>query len=626
MIFRILNISFCLGISLFLSCNKSELPDRPNVLWITIEDLTPMIGCYGDPIAHTPTIDSLANQGVRFTNAYATAAVCSPARSCLITGVYATTLGTQNLRSETVIPEEIIPFTKYLKESGYYCSNNYKEDYNFEIPGIWDESSETAHWKNRRDDQPFFAVFNYETTHQSKIFGSDSVYENRYQKYLDKIERTDPNSVPLPSYSFDTPEIRKLWARYYDNVQIVDLQIKDLLKELATDGLVDNTIIFFYSDHGTGMPRGKRALYDSGIKVPLIIVAPEGYQESLGLTPGTVNDQLVGFADFAPTLLHMLGLPIPEFVQGRPFLGAHAESHEFIFATSDRVDEAYELVRSIKTKDYRYIRNYLPHRPLIQPNYYSDQSEISKANRKILEQNPQMTEAQKSMWLPKRPVEELYHTTNDPDETRNLAADPKFEEILVDLRRKNKEMILGTRDSGLATEAWMYQVSQGATPYQTLQDEAVFPLESILSWLDKLYFESPENNLILDHLNHPHPLLQYWTLIGLQYQETLDESLLPTLNALANQPESLVSITAAETLCMFNHMEQMHRLTDGLNSDNPYLMLMAARAFELVEDKPATDMEAGKQAWLRLKESTAGKWKGYDVYAYWSLSQVFGSE
>ena len=276
---------------------------------------------YGDPVAKTPTIDKLADKGVRFTNAYATAAVCSPARSCLITGVMATTLGTQNLRSETTIPDLIVPFPKYLRQAGYYCTNNYKEDYNFEISGIWDESSKTAHWRDRPTDQPFFAVFNLETTHQSQIFGSDSAYESRHQQYLARIDRTKPETVQLPSYSFDTPEIRKLWARYYDNVQIVDLKVKELLNELVADGLSDNTIIFFYSDHGTGMPRGKRALYDSGIKVPLIIVAPEDYQETLELTPGTVSDQLVSFADFAPTMLSILELPVPGFIQGQSFSG-----------------------------------------------------------------------------------------------------------------------------------------------------------------------------------------------------------------------------------------------------------------------------------------------------------------
>jgi arylsulfatase A-like enzyme len=615
---------YFLSYILIIACQNHKQQAQPNMLWITIEDLTPMLGCYGDPVAVTPTIDQLAANGVRFTNAYAAAAVCSPARSCLITGMFATTLGTQNLRSETSIPAEIVPFPKFLRAQGYYCTNNYKEDYNFEADSIWDESSKTAHWRNRAKDQPFFAVFNFETTHQSKIFGSDSVYQARYTQYLDKIQRTDPAEVPLPSYSFDTPEIRKLWARYYDNVQVVDIQIKELLDQLETDGLADNTIIFFYSDHGTGMPRGKRALYDSGTKVPLIIVAPEAYQQSLELYPGTVNHQLVSFTDFAPTMLHVVELKIPEYIQGRPFLGKQKQPNDYVFATSDRVDEAYELVRSVRTEEYRYIRNYLPHRPLIQPNYYSDQSEVSKANKKILQQNPQMTPAQQSMWWPKRPVEELYHTKIDPNETNNLADNPQYEQVLVDLRGKNKQMILSTRDSGLATEAYMYAVSEGSTPYQALQDEAIFPLPQILEVLDRLYFEAPERNEILSYLDHDHPLIQYWTMVGLQYLDQLDMELIPTLQKLASTPESLVSITAAETLCMFGYMDRIDVLIRGLGTQNPYLLLMSARAFELIKNKPAYALDKGKQAWQRLQGQTKDKWKGYDLYAYWSLSQVYG--
>lgn len=600
------------------------MPNRPNILWITIEDLTPMLGCYGDPTALTPTIDKLASEGVRYTNAYASAAVCSPARSCLITGVFATTLGTQNLRSETDVPSWIVPFPKYLREVGYYCSNNYKEDYNFQVSGAWDESSKTAHWRNRQPKQPFFSVFNLETTHQSKIFGSDSVYEARYSEYLDKIERTDPKDVVPPSYSFDTPQIRTLWARYYDNVKIVDLQVAELLKELKEEGLEDNTIIFFFSDHGTGMPRGKRALYDSGTKVPLIITAPKQYQESFNLKPGTINDRLISFADFAPTMLKMLELEAPSFIQGENFLENEKSPSDFVFATSDRVDEAYELVRSVRTKQYRYIRNYLPHRPLIQPNYYSDQSEISKANKKILESNPEMSDAQKSMWSSKRPVEELYDTTLDPEEVNNLASDQDYSDVLLELRSVNRKMVNKTRDSGLATEVYMYEVSHESTPYEALENDSIFPLTDILNWLDELYLDNPGTEKILEHLNHEHPLISYWTMIGLQYNQQLDQSYVEPLQTLANQPLSLVSLTASETLCKFGHIEAIDKIVEGLSSENPYLLLMSARAFELIENKSLEAMDQGREAWLRLKQQTDGKWKGYDLYAYWSLSQVYG--
>lgn len=608
------------------ACNKQkEVSDQPNILWITIEDLTPMLGCYGDPVAVTPTIDKLAANGVKYTNAFATAAVCSPARSALITGVYATTLGTQHLRSETKVPELIKPLPKYLRESGYYCSNNGKEDYNFELNDVWNESSKKAHWRNRNPGQSFFAVFNFETTHQSRIFGSDSIYSKRFEKYIPQIERTNPGDIQLPSYFFDAPQIRKLWARYYDNVQIVDLQIAELLAQLEADELIDNTIIFFYSDHGTGMPRGKRALYDSGLKVPLIIVAPEKYQKRYHLEPGETSDRLVSFVDFAPTMLNMLDINIPEFMQGLPFLGSYSDKeNKLVFATSDRVDEAYEAVRSVRTENFRYVRNFLPHLPLIQPNYYSDQSEIMKEVYAALHSDKPMTEDQKSMWLAKRPVEELYEISNDPDETNNLADVPKYQHMLKKLRQENMNVMLKTNDSGLAPEAYMYEISKGTTPYEKLMDKSLYPMERILQFQDKLYNSEVSNEEIMGYLSAPNPLTVYWTMIWLQSQDHLDLTIAEHLIQILDQPESFVTITAAEILCQFGYIDQaLPVLSQAMQTDNPYLLLMAARAFELLGEKASPAHDEVKVAWLRLKEEVKDKWKGYDLYASWALNEVF---
>ena len=561
---------------------------QPNILWITIEDLTPMIGCYGDQVALTPTIDKLAEKGVKYTNAYATAAVCSPARSCLLTGVYATTLGTQHLRSETEVPRSIVPFPRYLREKGYYCTNNYKEDYNFNPENVWDESSKDAHWRNRTNTaEPFFAVFNLETTHQSRIFGSDSIYNERFSKYLPNIERTNPGDITLPSYFFDTPEIRNLWARYYDNVQIVDLQVKEIIDQLKEDGLEENTIIFFYADHGTGMPRGKRALYDSGLKVPFIISAPEKYQKVFDLAPNTTNEQLVSFVDFAPTILNMLNVDIPTFMQGRPFLGDGSDREkEYVYATADRVDEAYEIVRSVRTAQYRYVRNFLPHLPLIQPNFYSDQSEIMQEVYKVIHSNPEMTLAQKSMWSEKRPVEELYNVTIDPDETNNLAHDPDYSEVLNKLRNINTEIMLESHDSGLAPEAYMYAVSDNFAPYDILKDSTIYPMKSILKMLDRLYSGRASHEEVLGYLNDSQPLINYWAMIWLQYQDDLHAEFMEILLSKINEDESFVSITAAETLCKYGYEKNaMNTLIDALNSANEYNLLMAARAVELLGDK-----------------------------------------
>jgi len=368
-------------LSAFLSCGSrdtgtQETTEKPNMLWITCEDITTMIGCYGDPLAHTPNIDNLAAGGVLFKNAYSTAPVCSPARSCLVTGVYATSLGTQNLRSDFEIPDFIRTLPHILRDEGYYCSNNYKEDYNFYDSTIWDESSHEAHWRNRPAGKPFFSVFNFETTHQSQIFGDDSSFYNNYGYRLTEEERTKPEDIILQPYYFDSPMVRKLWARYYDLVRIMDTQVGNILKQLEEDGLKENTIVFFYSDHGTGMPRAKRALYNSGVKVPFIIFIPDKYEDLMSYEPGTLTDDMVSFVDFAPTVLNMLGIQVPEYMQGNPFLGNNIKKREYVFATSDRVDEAFEISRAVKGKKFSYVRNFLPHLPLIQPNFYTDQSEI----------------------------------------------------------------------------------------------------------------------------------------------------------------------------------------------------------------------------------------------------------
>ena len=610
-------------VSLSIQCRSIW---KPNILWITIEDLTPMLGCYGDMVAETPHIDRLASKGVRYTHAFAPAAVCSPARSCILTGLYAPTLGTQNLRSETKVPDDIIPFPRLLREKGYYCTNNAKEDYNFEVSNVWDESSNQAHWRNRVNNQPFFSVFNFETTHQSKIFGDDETYEKRFAPYWPYIQRTDPASVVLPPYSFDTPEIRNLWARYYDNVKVVDYQIGQLLSQLEEDQLSDQTVIFFYSDHGTGMPRGKRALYDSGLNVPLIVVAPPRFQKALGIKPNSVSDDLVSFVDLAPTTLSILDIPIPVYMQGVPFLGPKKKTRSLVFATSDRVDEAYECARTIRTKKFRYIRNYFPQHTLIQPNFYSDQSEINQLNQQLLSSGQVLTSAQNTMWMPRRHEEELYDCSTDPYEVNNLVFDPNYKAILDSLRELNRNQILEITDSGLIPEAYMYQISKGSTPYQTLKDSSIFPLRQILNLLDQLTSDTANSTLVTNQLEGDRDLLKYWTMIWIQSQDSLRAEWITSLEVLLENDLSYLSICGAETLARFgNHDPAINVILQGMQSDNEHLVLMATRAFELLPYKPKYALDQGREIWATLSQSTKGKWKGYDLYAYWSLCQIYGT-
>jgi len=316
-------------LSLSFHCKNKGQQKRPNILWLSCEDINPNLGCYGDKNAKTPTLDKLASEGILYKNAFTVAGVCAPNRSSIITGMYASTLGTHNMRSggegvkrsnKPHLPEPIKCFSEYLRNAGYYCTNNYKEDYNFVTPETaWDESSRQAHWKNRPKGKPFFAVFNYTGTHEGHIRLSDEKHAE-VTKRLTLEQRQDPSKLKLPPYYPDTPITRKYWARYYELITALDYWIADHLKELDDAGLAEDTIVFFWSDHGVGMPRAKRWLYDSGTHIPLIVRIPEKFRQNGQGQPGTVDEQLVSSVDFAPTVLNLVGLPIPDYMPGRPLV------------------------------------------------------------------------------------------------------------------------------------------------------------------------------------------------------------------------------------------------------------------------------------------------------------------
>jgi uncharacterized sulfatase len=335
-------------------------PSRPNILWITCEDTSPNLGCYGDRKAITPNLDKLADSGARYTNAFSVAGVCAPSRSCLITGMYPTSIGSEHMRSKAVLPPLIKCFPQYLREAGYYCTNDSKTDYNFEhSPETWDESSPRAHWRKRRPGQPFFSVVNITCTHESQI----RLEEGEFLKLtagLTPEQRQDPAKLELPPYYPDTPVVRRdgraIGTRHRNGSRA-----GEILKELEADGLAANTIVFFFSDHGVGLPRAKRWLYDSGIRVPLIVRWPGQ------IKPESVAQRLVSFVDFGPTVLSLAGVKAPEHLQGKAFLGDQSgEPRTYIHAARDRMDERYDVIRAVRDVRYKYIRNYEPQRPYAQ--------------------------------------------------------------------------------------------------------------------------------------------------------------------------------------------------------------------------------------------------------------------
>ncbi|WP_052360755.1 sulfatase-like hydrolase/transferase [Oceanobacillus manasiensis] len=415
---------------------------KPNILWISLEDTSPRFGCYGDTLARTPNIDKLAEEGTIFNNAFSTSGVCAPSRSAIITGMYQTSIGTHHMRTEHTDPNtpelptpyyavpqaHVKTFTEYLRADGYFCTNNFKTDYQFEPPlTAWDENGMHAHWRNREPGQPFFSVFNPMLTHESGMWG-DMVRNYIYkEETTDRPLTTDPNNVEVPPHLPDTENTRRALAKHYDNLAEVDEYVGQILRELEEDGLADNTIVFLWSDHGEGLPRAKRWPYDGGIRVPLIVRWPNVLER------GGVSQQLVSMIDLGPTVLSLADSTRPYHLHGQPFIGDEAKQREYVFATRDRHDQAYDKVRAVRDKRFKYIRNYYPEKPYLLWTSFSHQHPAYQDLWK-LKLSGQLNKDQQLFMQNKRPPEELYDCENDPHELNNIAANPLYHEDIERLR------------------------------------------------------------------------------------------------------------------------------------------------------------------------------------------------
>jgi arylsulfatase A-like enzyme len=435
---------------------------RPNIVWISNEDMSPKLGAYGDTMARTPVLDRLARESLRYTRAFTTAPVCAPSRAAIITGMYQTAIGAQHMRTtEDRVPELPGPylavppfyvkaFPEYLRAAGYYTSNRAKTDYQFGVPfTIWDGLGANAHWRNRADkSQPFFSVFNLEVTHESQIFPSSPARKG-------KPLVTDPAEIQVPPYYPDTPAVREELARVYDNIADMDGQVGAILKQLEEDGLADSTIVFYWSDHGDGVPRAKRSLYDSGLRVPLMIRWPK----ALGSTvrPGSVSDELVSFIDLAPTVLALAGAEVPAHLHGRVLVGPTAgPAPGFVFAARDRMDIEYDMMRSARDARFLYIRNFSPELPYAGHIIYRNQSAIMQEWLRL--QAERKLTGPAALWMrTRRPAEELYDTLADPHQIHNLSTDPAHAATLARMRRELTGWMARIGDQGLINEPEMIQ-------------------------------------------------------------------------------------------------------------------------------------------------------------------------
>jgi len=458
-------------LSSFIFAVSSFAADRPNILWLTSEDHGPHMGCYGDTYADTPNVDALAAKGMLFKRAWSCAPVCAAARTTIIAGMYSPSTGGEHMRSMVAMPKGTKMCPQFLREAGYYCTNNNKEDYNLKKPeGVWDDSNGKAHWKNRKDGQPFFAIFNEQCSHESQL------------RKRPHVAIHDPAKVRVPAYHPDTPEVRQDWAQYYDQVTLADASAGARLKELETAGLAADTIVFYYADHGSGMPRNKRWPCNSGLQVPMVVYFPPNWKH---LAPkeygaGVKSDRLVSFVDLAPTLLSIIGVQPPEWMQGHAFAGKfQTEPQPFVYGFRGRMDERYDCVRSVTDGRFVYLRNYMPHLSQGQHVTYQFETPSTRVWRELYDAG-KLTPEQSIFWKVPKDPEELYDLQSDPDEVHNLAAQPEHVETLAKMRAAQEGLALKIRDVGMVAEGDMHHRAEGTTPYDMAHDNSMYPLARIL--------------------------------------------------------------------------------------------------------------------------------------------------
>ena len=616
--FKIPALTGICSIGLLAGCNEQRLNELPNILWITSEDNSPFAGCYGDKFATTPNMDLLTSQGFLYTHAFANAPVCAPARNTILTGVYASSGGNSHMRSQYPKSEIVKPYPVYLREAGYYCTNNVKEDFNLpadQTKGIWDESSNKAHYKNRQPGQPFFAVFNSTISHESSIHRRTPLEELRH----------DPAKVKLPPYHPDTPDMRHDWAQYYDKIEDMDAWIGNILKELEESGEAENTIVFYYSDHGGVLARSKRFLYDSGTRVPFIIRIPEKYKYLFpAKKPGSKIDRLISFVDLVPTLLSIVGIPIPEYLQGNAFMGDQkTPDPEYAYMFRDRMDERYDMSRSVRDKKFRYIRNYMPFRPHGQHLEYLWLAP-SIRSWEAAYKNGECNEIQSRFWLPKT-AEELYDSENDPWEVNNLADDPAYADVLQRMQNECTQWILRVRDAAFIPEADRTARAAGQPLYDYFRNPDL-PFHEIV---EAANLASAANATDLEtlkgFLRHSDSAIRYWGATGMLILKEDARSAIPELSVALNDNSTNVVAVAAETLYNLgessealkalgriiaepNEMAQCHALNviANIQTDNPDIQ---SAVIDIVVSQPG----AGREKYdLRMAKSLILKW-GIDL-------------
>lgn len=441
---------------------------RPNIVWIVTEDLSQRIPPFGDSTIQTPNLSRLAAEGIRFPNTFSTAGVCAPSRNSLATGMYHNSIGGNHMRVdsyeevtglpeyESTPPPAVKMMSEILRRNGYYCTNNAKQDYQFTAPvTAWDDKGGSAHYRNRPPGKPFFSIFNTEVTHESGLF---EPYEERKRDWFASVESTKKTSYtvpqlipkdldfPIPPYLPDNEIVRRDMWKVYNNIAEMDRQVGIILDQLEADGLLDSTIIFWYGDHGGPLPREKRLLYDSGLKVPLIVRFPDSWQA------GSIDSQLVSFVDFAPTVFSLAGIQPPDYLQGQAVMGPYkAPERKYVYAAADRLDSEYDMIRAVRDKQFKYLRNFRPNQPYYLQVKYREQIPTMQELLRMRDEGT-LNEYQSQWFRQTKPEEELFLVSEDPHELHNLAGDPQYADQLAEMRRACEQWMEEIGDLGVMEE------------------------------------------------------------------------------------------------------------------------------------------------------------------------------
>ncbi len=599
----------------FSSCKKQVPQELPNILWLVSEDNSPLLGCYGDAFATTPNLDKLASEGFLYTHAYANAPVCAPTRNTIITGVYACSNGNQHMRSYYPKSEIVKTYPEYLRQVGYYCTNNAKTDYNtnsIDPNKIWDESSKNAHYKNRSDGQPFFAVFNCGISHESSI-----------HKFIPNEKlRHSPEAVPLPPYHPATSEMKHDWAQYYDKVEDMDLWIGDKLKELDELGLVENTIVFYYGDHGGVLARSKRYVYETGTRVPFIVRIPEKYKYLFpAKQPDSKIDRLVSFVDLLPTLLSISGIEIPEYLQGNAFLGKQKTADpEYAYMFRGRMDERYDMCRAVRDQKFRYIRNYMPYRIYGQRLEYLWRAPSIGSWEQAFE-NGECNETQSIFWNTK-PVEELYDTENDPWEVNNLAGNSEYINVLERMRAANKEWVTRINDTGFIPEADRVERAGETAMYDYVRNGNI-DLQGIMNAAEIGTLGKIENiDKLKSYLKSDESAIRYWGATGLLILKNEAAPAIEELKAATADESANVVSMAAEALYNLGEKEIAKKaLLRVLKNPNEFARCHALNVIDCINEESPEMVDGVVNMIANAESNTRNK---YDMRAAKWLIEKWG--